>query len=741
MSDYQEFLQNKDVRAKSVGKEPGEVNPMLFPFQRDIVRWAVRKGRAAIFADTGLGKSFMQLEWARLIGEKTLIVAPLAVAFQTIEEAAKLGLTVRYVKSGDETIDDGLYITNYERVDKFNADLFPSVILDESSILKALDSRTRLQLTEQFKNTPYKLACTATPAPNELIEIVNHADFLGIMTRKEVFGAFFMNENGGKGKGLDIRLKKHAVKPFYRWLASWSMAIKKPSDLGYDDAGYILPELNVHPYPVKTDYVTEGQLFFTELKGITDRTRVQRATLTERVAKTVELVNAGEGQWIIWHHLNDEGYELQKALPGSVLVEGKNKPEEKAAAFQTFAHGETRILITKPEIAGFGLNFQQCSQMVFAGLNDSWEQYYQAVRRCYRFGQTKPVNVHLVYADVQEVVRENIQRKGEEAKIMTDSLILEMQGGMKEELSASQRSADYRTGKATGQNWELFLGDSVEEIKKIASDSVGLSVFSPPFISRYVYTPTERDLGNCATPEQFNAHFGFIIDELLRITMPGRNVVVHCQQVRTTKRSEGFSGLYDFRGDIIREFSQRGFHWISEVTIDKNPQAQAIRRKSHHLLFSTLRRDSSALAPALADYLLIFKKPGENAVPVVSDVDAETWIEWAHPVWYDIRETDVLPVQAAKGGEDEAHLCPLQLGLIERCVRLYTNKGEKVFTPFAGIGSEVYEAVRLGRYGIGIELKPEYWETAQKNLRNAELLRENKTLWDWSALQGQAVAL
>ena len=288
----------------------------------------------------------------------------------------------------------------------------------------------------------------------------------------------------------------------------------------------------------------------------------------------------------------------------------------------------------------------------------------------------------------------------------------------------------YVTDEATGAGWRLLLGDSCERIGELDDDSVDLSVYSPPFSSLYTYSPSERDLGNSSNDDEFFAHYRFIIDQILRVTKPGRNSCVHVQQVTLSKANYGHVGMKDFRGDVIRAHQEAGWVFYGEVTVDKDPQAQAIRTKAHCLMFQTLRRDSAANRPALADYLLIFKKPGDNAVQIKPDVTNDEWIEWAHPIWWGIRESDTLQYQSARDNADDRHICPLQLGFIDRCVRLWSNPGETVLSPFAGIGSEGHQAILRGREFIGCELKPSYWQTAVKNLQRAEMERDLPSLFD-----------
>lgn len=410
MDGYEAFVAGKAMTVPAAGIEvaPDDIHPSLFGFQRDFVRWALRKGRAAIFADTGLGKTRMQVEWARSLDRSTLIVAPLAVAHQTIREAASIGVEVVYARAQADA--RRLTITNYEMVDRFDPRAFDAVVLDESSILKSFDGKTRTALIEAFRETPYRLCCTATPAPNDVAELANHAEFLGIVSRVEMLATFFVHDDAG------WRLKGHAREPFWRWLASWGMSVKRPSDLGYPDDGYDLPPLRIEPVIVGTSWAPPGQLFPTTLKGVGHRAAVRRDTMADRVNAAVALVNAEPDEpWLIWCGLNDEADAVASAIPGAVNVQGSDSPERKAAQLTAFADGEIRVLVTKPKIAGFGMNFQRCARMAFVGLSDSYEQYYQAVRRCWRFGQDRPVVAYVVLSEPEEPIYHNVMRKERDA--------------------------------------------------------------------------------------------------------------------------------------------------------------------------------------------------------------------------------------------------------------------------------------------------------------------------------------
>jgi DNA modification methylase/superfamily II DNA or RNA helicase len=712
--DYCAFLKSKRIvfEPSGVRVEAEDIHPKLFDFQRALVGWAVKKGRSAIFADCGLGKTFMQIEWARIMGGKSLIVAPLSVARQTVNEAKKIDQNIYYTRSGNDLID-GINITNYEMIDHFNPDDFVSVVLDESSILKGLTGKTRAKLVDMFADTQYRLCCTATPAPNDIAEIANHAEFLGIMNRADMLATFFVHDDQG------WRLKKHATEPFYRWMASWGMSLRKPSDIGFNDDGFILPSLSINPVIVEVGYKPDDQLFWTGLKGVSDRAQVRRSTLHERVAAAKELIASNSDQWIAWVGLNDEGRELYKILDDAVLIEGHQSPEEKAAAIEGFQDGQYRVMVTKPKIAGFGMNLQNAADMVFVGLSDSYEAYYQCIRRSWRFGQNNPVSAYVVLSDAEEAIFENVKRKEREADFMADNLIKNVSEYESEEISESHLSFEYKKDEVVGSDYKIMLGDSVERINEVENNSVDLSVFSPPFLSLYTYTPTERDIGNSKTESEFYDHFNYIIDGLLRITKPGRNCCCHVAQVPAMLARDGYIGLKDFRGKTVNAFEDRGWIFHGEVTIDKCPQAQAIRTHSKGLSFGQLKKDSSWLRPAMADYILVFRKPGDNKEPIIPDVTNNEWIEWARPVWYGIRESNTLNVGEGRGCDDERHICPLQLGTIERCVKLWSNPGDVVFSPFMGIGSEGYQSLKLGRKFIGIELKESYFNAAVKNMAAA----------------------
>ncbi len=432
MSNYHDFLAKKARVFEGDGIKTSQLPLMLFDWQARLVRWALRKGRAAIFADCGLGKSFMQVAWADALNERVLMFAPLCVAEQTIHEGEKLGIRVRYAHDQIEAdrVDSRLVITNYERLERFDPAAFGGVVLDESSILKAMDGKTRTRLIEQFGRTKYRLCCTATPSPNDIAELANHSEFLGLMTRPEFLATWFVHDDEG------WRMKRHAVDPFHRWLASWAVAMRSPADLGADATGFDLPPLRIHEEVIESSTLPEGMLFADmAVTGIGGRLKARRASIDDRVARTIELVQDRPGQWIVWCGLNDESEQIAAALGNdAVEVCGADTHAEKVGAIEAFTAGKIRVLVTKVRIAGFGLNFQNCRQMAFLGLGDSYEQYYQAIRRCWRFGQKHPVDCFVVVSEAERQIVENVKRKEEHAGHLTANLLQHIGAFEREEL-------------------------------------------------------------------------------------------------------------------------------------------------------------------------------------------------------------------------------------------------------------------------------------------------------------------
>lgn len=443
MTTYEDFLSQKFRAAPEVGFEATDLPDSLFPFQREVVKWATRRGRAAVFWSCGLGKTIMQLAWAHQVAAETnrpvLILAPLAVSTQTAHEGDKFGLPVK-VCTTQADVEQGVCVTNYEKLGAFDPDEFGGVVLDESSILKAQDGKRRTEIIESFEGTPYKLACTATPAPNDHIELGNHAQFLGVMGHHEMLSMFFVHDGGST---QNWRLKGHAREAFWRWVCSWACVITHPSDLGFDDDRFTLPPITYHRTTVEADASACGLLFHTgENFGITERRRARRNSLEDRVAAVAKMANASDEPWLIWCDLNAEGDALEKAIPDAVQVAGSHSNDVKEKALTDFSEGKIRVLVSKPKIAGFGMNWQHCAKIAFCGLSDSYESFYQAVRRCWRFGQTRPVDVHIVVSDIEEPVVRNIERKEKAAAELMTEVASQTRAIMRDEIKGAKMTKD-----------------------------------------------------------------------------------------------------------------------------------------------------------------------------------------------------------------------------------------------------------------------------------------------------------
>ena len=437
--DYDEFLEKKsfDDVVSGFDIELDDLNPKLFDFQKSIIKWALAKGRAAVFADTGLGKTAMQTTWAHHVNRHTdepvLILAPLAVAHQTVKEAKKFGVEIEYKRNMDG-VQKGIYITNYEMIDKFDIDYFTGIVLDESSILKSQTGKYRTELIDRAQLVPYRLSCTATPSPNDFMELGNQCQFFGVMSQSEMLAMFFINDTGNTGTW---RLKKHAGNKFWEWMSTWACVIRKPSDLGFKDDGYDLPPFNVYEHVIESP-VRDG-LFADTALTLSERRQAKKETIDQRCKVAAELVNNSDDKWIIWCNLNDEQNLLNQLINNAVSVQGSDKDHEKEDRLLGFADCRYKNLITKSSIAGFGLNFQSSRNMVFVGLDDSFEKYYQAVRRQHRFGQEKQVNVHIVRAESEGAIKLNLERKQKQHEEMSESMIKHMRDLMKEKITGIKK--------------------------------------------------------------------------------------------------------------------------------------------------------------------------------------------------------------------------------------------------------------------------------------------------------------
>jgi len=720
--EYKEFLETKIKSHIESGFEisDNELNENLFDFQKHIVKIALKKGRFAIFADCGLGKTLMQLSWANAVynktGEKVLILAPLAVVEQTKEEAKRFNIDL-----------NSFDITNFDQLKNIDCSLYSGVVLDESSILKGRDGKLSSLIIDNFKSTPYKLACTATPSPNDHMELGQHSEFLGSMSYLEMLAMYFVHDGGETSKW---RLRKHAQDDFWKYVCTWSISLDNPKTLGFNGCGYELPEIEYieHIIPVENNTST---LFGDVAVSATELHQDLKRSFNKRINKTIELVNSSDEQWIIWTLKNDEANELSKVLNDSINVQGSDKPEVKAKNLNGFAHKEFQNLITKTSIASFGMNYQQCFNMVFTSYDFKFEAFYQAVRRCYRFGQNNKVKVHLLVPESQVNVRKSILEKELKHKTMI------------REMSNYSANTDYKLNKTKimiekkeikTDEYHIINGDCVKETSKLNDNSADLVVFSPPFAELYVYSDKPEDMGNVKNYKEFENHFKFLIPELKRVLKDGRICAIHCMDLPIQKGKEGYIGLRDFSGMLIDWFTEQGFIYHAKTTIWKNPVTEMQRTKALGLLHKTIKKDSSMSRVGIPDYVLFFRNEGENETPIQhQDKDeslpnylpVDLWQKYASPVWMDVDYGRTLQYRSARDGNDEKHICPLQLDTIERIIHLYSNEGETVFSPFGGIGSEGFQALKMNRKSISIELKESYFKINQKNHRDCVLEKES----------------
>lgn len=727
---YEQFLEGKRKLHTASGFEADLVESSMFPFQRHVTTQSLKYGKYAIFSGTGTGKTRMQVYWADAVTIHTnrpvLIMAPLAVAGQTIQEAKALGIIVqRYaeaVANGDlHNCTQGVYIINYDQLDNVNLSIFSGIALDEASILKNHEGAYRNELITRCKHIAYKSVWTATPSPNDPMEIGNYSEFLDVMSRSEMLAMYFVHDGGETSKW---RLKGHARKQFWQWVSSWAIMFQHPRDIGFDQVGYDLPDLIVNECRISTDKRDNGMLFNDMAVSATNFNRELRLTQIQRVDKVVEIVKSLNGEpVIIWIKHNEEGAVLRKMLPESVEVTGSDSREVKEQRLLGFARGEFKILITKSKIAGMGLNYQHCGNQIFASPDFSFEMVFQALRRSLRFGRAEPVYAWIVTTDTMTNVIETFKRKQRQHDEMQSEMTAAV-NIFSNKIHYTRMFKEHKT-----ENFTIQLGDSVQLIKQIKDESIGFSIWSPPFSELYVYSDQIEDMGNSKDYTEFLTAFNFLVQDLYRVMQSGRNVAVHCMDLPIQKGKEGYIGLRDFSGMIRQSFEDAGFIYHSRVTIWKNPVTEMQRTKALGLLHKQIKKDAAMSRVGIPDYLLVFRKPGEHNNPVThQDTDpsapgylpVDLWQQYASPVWMDIDQGNTLNARDGRDTDDGKHICPLQLDTIQRSVRLWSNKGDMVLTCFAGIGSEIYQSILEGRKAIGFELKESYYETAIKNCTAAE---------------------
>lgn len=729
MGKYEDFLKTKKKTSISSGFDVDEkdLNVNLFEHQKYIVKIALKKGRFSLFEDCGLGKTIQFLSWAYQVSKKTnnpvLILSPLAVVKQTIKEGLKFGIELKELKS--DGLIDGIYITNYEQLKNIDCSQFSGVVLDESSILKGRDGKMSRLLIDSFKYTKYKLCCTATPSPNDHMELGQHSEFLGQMSYLEMLAMFFVHDGGETSKW---RLRKHAQDSFWKYVCTWSIAMDNPKTIGYNIKGYDLPEIEFieHIIPMRN---ISNNLFGDSIVSATDLHKDLKRSFDDRMKKTCELVNNSNEQFLIWALKNDEASTLNKLLNDSVNVQGSDKPNVKAENLNGFADEKFKVLITKTSIASFGMNYQQCSNMIFTSYDFKFEAFYQAVRRCYRFGQKKKVKVHILVPESQLNVRKSIIQKEKKHKEMIKNMSLY---SSQTDYKINNSNFMVNSKEVKGKGYHVINGDCVTETAKLEENSIDLCLFSPPFAELYVYSDKESDMGNVSNYKQFEEHFKFLIPQIKRTLKGGRICAIHCMDLPIQKGKEGFIGLRDFSGMLIKWFTEQGFIYHARTTLWKNPVKEMQRTKSLGLLHKTIKKDSAMSRVGIPDYVLFFRNDGENETPIThQDTDAskpnylpvDLWQKYASPVWMDIDYSRTLQYRSARDKNDEKHICPLQLDTIERIIHLYSNEGDTLLSPFGGIGSEGFQAIKMNRKSVSIELKESYFS---KNVINHKYITQEK---------------
>lgn len=772
----------------------------LFDYQAWIVARALDRQRFALFADTGLGKTAMQLDWAvnvaRHTNGKVLILAPLSVCRQTCIEATRFyGAPIVTNATNRDVLDswlndpdavESIAITNYEKFDgsgpgdRFGGERLDvtGVVLDESSMLKAFGVR-KFAVMRAFAGVRYKLACSATPAPNQRTEFAQHAVFLDqVRSSTEYLTAYFMNRDG------DWQFKPHARDAWAANLASWAVFVRDPKRWGFADHLSDLPDMTeVFPQVELTDEQTaaariheagdQPSLFGATPGGVTSRTKMMQIAHgfeladgkiahrypTHKPQWIADLVNGehADDQVVIWVTFDEEGDQLARMIPGSVHLSGKVKPAVRDAAVEGFRSCEPdapRVLILKPAMFGFGVNLQACSVQVFSTITDSFERYYQCIRRSYRFGQTKAVKVYVPLTALDEAICQNVMNK--QSTFQTDAdeietaVVERLRPRDTSEVRIVSTAPKSELDRREGDRWTMIYGDSLAHMVDMEPQSVDLSVFSPPFAALYSYSQELEDMGNVRGDAEFRYQWRTFAERLLPVMKPGRVVAIHCKEIIRFANTSGYRHAYDFPSDLRLGMVDAGFHYHRRITIHKNPQLEATRNKETSLLHVTALRDAVNSMPQTGEYLMVFTAPGTNESPVLHNREEHTferhtqwmnsiwyepdtpdvgevdqWREWLYPdgdmtTWHGIRETDVLNAQVAKERPEERHVCPLQLSLIERCALLWSNPDELVFSPFGGIGSEGWAALGVGRRYYGVELKRSYFDTACRNLVKRE---------------------
>jgi DNA modification methylase len=844
---YRAFLEAKIATPASLGLpcELDEVSAQLIdgrPMKehvRHIVRWAVQGGRRGIFASFGLHKTMIQLEIGRIIcaktGELGLIVLPLGVRREFMIDAALLGTRVAFVKSDAEidavlaSSERPLFLTNYESVreGKIDVSRFGWASLDEASVLRSYGSKTYQEFLPLFDGVAYRHVATATPSPNRYKELIHYAGFLGVMDTGQALTRFFQRNSE---KANDLTLYPHKVQEFWLWLNSWAVFLQRPSDLGFSDEGYDLPPFEVRYHKVEADIADAGtesngqrRLIADSAIGVVDASRAKRNSIGARVAKVGELLPA-DTQSVIWCDLNDE----QKAIETIVAANdqtfssltGSQSIDKRETLLEEWRSGETAAFVSKPSMYGAGVNLQRCHRMIFAGVGFKFQDFIQSVHRIHRFGQTSPCIIDVIYSETETEVLRTLQAKWQQHdQLMTRMGEIIREYGLNHEAAAESLKrtigCERREARADDDSWSMVRNDCVDEVQRLADDSVDLVVTSIPFGNHYEYSESYNDFGHTDDHGHFFEQMDFLTPQLLRILKPGRVAAIH---VKDRIQFASVTGLTrptvePFHADTIAHFRRHGFGYMGLRFIATDVVRE--NNATYRLTYKELRKDSTKMGSGSPEFLLLFfKLPTDRSngyadEPVTKDADAYTLARWQidadalwrssgdrpitaaemglmtpdalakfFPAWsvqdvYDheahvaigealaarkalpktfsvlkpgtVRDdvwTDIARMRTLNGEQSrrglENHICPLQFDIVDRAIRLYSNPGDLVLDPFAGLGTVPMRAVALGRRGAGIELNEDYWRQAVRYCGEAASERAVPGLFDF--LDAEAAA-
>lgn len=826
---YIDFLKSKIDIARDTGFDvaPEQLNPVLFPHDRDAVRWALKGGRRALFEKFGLHKTLQQLEFHRIVteheGGRALIVLPLGVKQEFERDAIeRLGWDAAppYVRNMKEVrgSDASIIMTNYERVRDGDIDpqYFVSASLDEAAVLRSFGSKTYQSFLNLFKGVPYKVVATATPDPNRTKELIHYAGFLEIMDTGQALTRFFQRDSS---RANNLTLYPHKEDEFWLWVSSWALFISKPSDLGYSDEGYNLPPLEVRYHEIAVDHLTagfdrdgQGRLIRDAAMSLPDAAREKRESIQVRVAKAKELVDEDPGaHFILWHDLEDERHAIAKAFPESVAIWGTMDLEERERRVIDFSDGKIRLFATKKELSGCGCNFQNfCHRAIFLGIDDKFHDFIQAIHRIYRFRQTEPVRIDVIYTESEREVLARLRKKWEQFDRMQEKMreIIRKYGlsstSIVEKLA---RSLGVERTEVKGKHFRAILNDCVLETPNMPDNSIDLIVTSIPFSNHYEYTPLYNDFGHNPDTEKFMEQMDFLSPELLRILRPGRVMCVHVKDrvLYGNATGTGMPTMEPFHALCTLHFMRHGFQYFGMITVVTDVVRE--NNQTYRLGWTECCKDGTKMGVGCPEYILLFRKlPSDTGrayadVPVVKtkeeyprgrwQLDAhafwrssgnrlvskeellrapvkdlqrlyrqysrntvysyEEHVElaqrlderhqlpatfmvvapgsWTDEVWDDINRMRTLNTSQSRRMA-ELHICPLQIDIVERLINRYSNPGEVVFDPFAGLGTVPKCAVEMGREGIGIELNTDSFRDMVGYLKEADEGRDTFTLFD-----------